>query len=415
MLIGVGSVIFRSPRVPVLAMCLALVCSVGFVAPSAAEPTGQSCASRETPPSTISSPDEHAPDGMSTGPLPVPRSHVGGSRLNACGLVTPEQAPDVPKHTTAASWVVQDLDTGDVVAARAPHARQRPASLIKLLLALVVVDRFDAADEITPTKADAEEICSCVGLVEGEQYTVDEVLHGLLMISGNDAAHAFGTALGGQRAALRKMNHLADRLGARDTRATSTSGLDTKGMVTSAYDLGVIYSAAMREPRIAKVLDTKKFTFPGKEGDDDYPIRNDNKLLDNYSGFLGGKTGFTDNAQHTYVGGAERDGTKLGVVLLRGKQRPDPLAKQAARLLDYGFRLREHDREPVGTMNGIGNAAESQPDTSAGATTSDARHTAGTTSGSSGSLGSWPWITGTILLLLLTVVLVITRERRAGS
>lgn len=411
--------IFRSPRVAALAVCLALVCSIGFVTPMAvAEPTEQTeqtCPNRETPPSTVSDPDRHPPDAMPTGPLPVPQSHVGGSSLGACGLATPEHAPDVPKHITAASWVLQDLDTGDIVAAKAPHARQRPASLIKLLLALVVVDHFDPAEEITATKKDAEEICSCVGLVEDEQYTVDEVLHGLLMISGNDAAHAFGTALGGQDTALRMMNDMADRLGALDTRATSTSGLDAEGMVTSAYDLSVIYNAAMRQPRLTKILGTKKFTFPGKDGEHDYPIRNDNKLLKNYSGFLGGKTGFTDNAQHTYVGGAEHDGTRLGVVLLRGKQRPDPLTKQAARLLDYGFRLRQRDREPVGTIKGIEESATSHSTTTTSAAPSEARHAAGPTSNSSGSFGPWTWIAGTLLVLLLTVALVITRERRAGS
>src|SRR5699024_8546799 len=297
---------------------------------------------------------------------------------------------------------------GDVLAARAPHARHRPASLIKLLLALVVVDHFDSDDEITPTTRDAEAVCSCVGLSEVEQYTVNEVLHGLLMISGNDAAHALGTALGGQQRALRLMNERAEQLGALDTRATSTSGLDSEGMVSSAYDLSIIYNAAMREQRIAAILGTKKFTFPGKDGGNDYPLHNDNKLLGSYAGFLGGKTGFTANAQHTYAGGARRDGTRIGVVLLRGKQRPDPLATQAGKLLDYGFRLAGHHRAAVGTVTGPG---DGPPTSSADGAAADKRH-AGTDTDSPDSAEPWMWITVTLLLLLLAVVLAITREQR---
>src|SRR5699024_769103 len=344
--VGVARVTARSPRTLVLTVCLTLVCSVAT--PAAAGAAEQTCPNHETPPSTVSSPDRHPPEGMPTGPLPVPDTPVGGSRMGSCGVVTPEHAPELPSDITATSWLIQDLGTGDVLAAEAPHARHRPASLIKLLLALVVVEHFEDEDEITPTEQDADMVCSCGGLVEGEHYTTEEVLHGLLMISGNAAAHALATALGGQREALRLMNERAERLGARDTRATSTSGLDSEGMVSSAYDISVIYNAAMRDDRIADIVATEEFTFPGKDGDDDYPIRNDNKLLDDYSGFLGGKTGFTDNAQHTYAGSAERDGTRIGVVLLHGEQQPDSLATQAGRLLDYGFELSAAHRAPVG-------------------------------------------------------------------
>src|SRR5699024_7322651 len=229
-------------------------------------------------------------------------------------------------------------------------------------------------------------------------------------VSGNDAAHALGTALGGQQRALRLMNERAAQLGALDTRATSTSGLDSEGMVSSAYDLSIIYNTAMRSQRIARIVGTKKFTFPGKNGEEDYPLRNDNKLLGSYAGFLGGKTGFTDNAQHTYAGGAQRDGARIGVVLLRGKQRPDPLATQAGKLLDYGFRLAGHHRAAVGTVNGRG---DTPPTSSESSPEGDEQH-AGTVADSSDSVEPWMWITGALLLLLLTVALATSRRQRMG-
>lgn len=200
----------------------------------------RSCPHEVRPPAPVSSPERKPPGPTPSEPLPVPSPPVGGPAMAGCRLVLPRNAPEPPKKITAASWVIQDLDSGTVLAAKAPHARQRPASLIKLLLALVVIEKFEPDDEIAPTVQDISTTCSCAGLVAGAEYSVDTLMHGLLMVSANDIAHAFGTALGGQRAALTMMNDLAERLGALDTRATSTSGLDARGMVTSAYDISEI-------------------------------------------------------------------------------------------------------------------------------------------------------------------------------
>jgi D-alanyl-D-alanine carboxypeptidase (penicillin-binding protein 5/6) len=267
-----------------------------------------------------------------------------------CGLVTPDGALNPPEGNTAASWLVQDLDTGAVVAAKDPHARQRPASLIKTLLALVVVTELNPQQVIVATKEDAEQECTCVGLAAGGQYSIDQLLHGLLMHSGNDVAHAFATALGGADSAVAKMNALAVRIGALDTRAATPSGLDGPGMSTSAYDLSLIFHYAMKQPEFAKVVSTKNFEIPPTGGKPAIPIYNDNKLLGVYPGFLGGKTGFTDDARHTYVGAAQRKGKRLAVVMLRAEQKPTKVVDQAAKLLDYGFELENDRAEPVGRI-----------------------------------------------------------------
>ena len=186
------------------------------------------------------------------------------------------------------------------------------------------------------TADDAAQEGTKVGVGEGGFYSINDLLHGLLMYSGNDAAHALAMQMGGMQTTLNKLNVLAGQLGARDTRIATPSGLDGPGMSTSVYDLGLFYRYAWKNPVFANIVATRDFTFPGRDGSS-YPIENDNKLLANYPGALGGKTGFTDDAGQTYVGAAERDGRRLIAVLLRGTRQPIAPWEQAVRLLDYGF------------------------------------------------------------------------------
>ncbi|HET6703456.1 serine hydrolase, partial [Amycolatopsis sp.] len=343
------SVVSRSLKVFTTTLAAALL-ALSTPALAAAAPQQGQCANRQAPPPPVDTSERPAPGQPAPPPLAVPAVPAGGDRMAECGLITPDGALNPPDGNTAASWLVQDLDTGAVVAAKDPHARQRPASLIKTLLALVVITQLYTQQPIVATKEDAEQECTCVGLVAGGRYTVDQLLHGLLLHSGNDVAHAFATALGGVDATVAKMNALAAKIGALDTRAATPSGLDGPGMSTSAYDISLIFHYAMKQPEFAKVVATKNFVFPPTGGKPAIPIYNDNKLLGVYPGFLGGKTGFTDDARHTYVGAAQRKGKRLAVVMLRAEQKPTKVVDQAAKLLDYGFALEADRAVPVGQI-----------------------------------------------------------------
>jgi D-alanyl-D-alanine carboxypeptidase (penicillin-binding protein 5/6) len=142
--------------------------------------------------------------------------------------------------------------------------------------------------------------------------------------------------MGGMDTTLEKLNTLAAKLGARDTRVATPSGLDGPGMSTSAYDIGLFYRYAFKNPVFADIAATREYQFPDFAGNP-YPVENDVKLLYNYPGALGGKTGYTDDARQTFVGAANRDGRRLVAVLLRGTRDPIAPWEQAARLLDYGF------------------------------------------------------------------------------
>jgi D-alanyl-D-alanine carboxypeptidase (penicillin-binding protein 5/6) len=331
-------------------MLIVLVAALGATtllgtASVAAQPA---CTQQIAPPPPVDSSEAPKPGTVAPAPMSVPRAPVGGARMGECGLVLPLGAPDPPAGITAASWLIADADSGEVLAARDPHGRHRPASTLKLLTALLAVDQLPPDRVVIGTEADANEDGSRVGLGPGGHYTVRQLLLGLLLASGNDAAHALADQLGGVSATVTQMNELAARLGARDTRAATPSGLDGPGMSASAYDLALAFRQVLSRPLLVELLGTREAPFPGFDTKPGFVVSNDNKLLRTYPGALGGKTGFTDDARHTQLDAAQRGGRRLMVVLMRGEQRPVSMSEQAARLLDYGFAL--PPGHPVGRL-----------------------------------------------------------------
>ena len=309
--------------------------SAAMPAVATADPAPDNCPYRVTTPPAVDS-SEVPVAGDPPQPLPVPATPVGGEALSGCGVIVAAGTPPVPADVSAEAWLVADLDTGDVIAARDPHGRHRPASVVKVLTAMAAINELPLNRMIEGSQEDANSEGTRVGVKPGGRYTVTDLLHGLLMYSGNDTARALAGAMGGMEPALGKINTLAAKLGGRDTRAATPSGLDGPGMSTSAYDMGLFYRYAFNNPVFSDIVRTRTYQFPDVGGGA-YPVENDNKLLINYPGALGGKTGYTDDAGQTFVGAAERDGRRLVAVLLRGTRQPIAPWEQAARLLDYGF------------------------------------------------------------------------------
>ena len=337
---------------------VALIAALGAMTllgavPVAAQPA---CSPQITPPPPVDSSEAPAPGTPAPPPLSIPDPPVGGPRMGECGLVLPAGAPAPPAGITSMSWLIADADSGEVLAAKDPHARNRPASTLKLLTALLTADQLPPDRVVVATQADADQDGSRVGVGPGGHYTVRQLLTGLLLSSGNDAAHALAVALGGVTKTVEQMNALAARLGARDTRAATPSGLDGPGMSSSAYDLALAFRQVLSRPLLVELLGTRQADFPGFGDRPGFVVSNDNKLLRTYPGALGGKTGFTDDARHTQLDAAQRGGRRLLVVLMRGEQRPVSMSEQAARLLNYGFAL--PPGSPVGRLV---NEAESSP------------------------------------------------------
>ena len=245
--------------------------------------------------------------------------------------------PDGPAQT----WLVADLDTGQVLAARDENLRHPPASTIKVLLALVALDGLSLDSTVVADAADTHVECNCVGVKAGSTYTARQLLDGLLLVSGNDAANTLAHMLGGPEATVAKMDAKAASLGAVNTHASTPSGLDGPGGSgwSTAHDLAVIFRAAMANPVFAQITAEPSAVFPGGNGD--HPIANHDELLQRYPGAIGGKTGFTDAARKTFVGAAARGGRRLVIAMMYGLVREGGPTywDQAASLLDWGFAL----------------------------------------------------------------------------
>lgn len=234
----------------------------------------------------------------------------------------------------AQAWLLADLDSGRILASRNPYEPHAPASTIKALLAMVVLDQLPLNAVIVASPANTAVECSCAGVKAGRAYSVRQLLDGLMLVSGNDAANTLADGLGGYRVAIAKMNAKAAALGARNTRASSPSGLDGPGMesITTPFDLAMIYRAALGYPLFAAIVRQPSSLFPTDDGPRE--LVNQNELLQRYPGALGGKTGYTNIARKTYVGAAQRNGRRLVVVQMYGE---GDLFGQAIGLLDWGF------------------------------------------------------------------------------
>ena len=278
---------------------------------------------------------------------------VGGPRLDEPGPIVdlPAGVP-APPPQVAVSWLMAEVDSGDVLAAQAAHLPLRPASTQKMLTSLVLLPRLDPATVYTAIPDDANAEGSKVGVVPGATYTVDELFRGLLLASGNDAAHALAEVGGGQEPTVAAMNALAETLQAQDTTPANPSGLDADTQWSSAYDLALIARAGLGMDSFRDYIATRRSQFPGAmpalpgEARGSFEIANQNKLLANYPGAIGVKTGYTSQARSTYVGAATRDGTTLVVTLMNTRS---GAWSDAAALLDWGFAHGDSVR-PVGEL-----------------------------------------------------------------
>ncbi|MGC4890009.1 D-alanyl-D-alanine carboxypeptidase family protein [Micromonospora sp. DT227] len=310
----------------------------GAPAPAPAPAPGAVAPCPRLPAPKVSRPPRPVP------PASVPEQQVvGGETLAGPGLVTPPGSP-APPAVTATTWLVADLDSGAVLGACGPHAYGTPASTQKLLLAATMLNRLDPKQVAVATAADLdiEPGSSAVGLLVGGRYPVETLWLGLLLQSGNDAANMLARlGAGSARAGVDQMNAEARRLGALQTHAVTPSGLDGPGQFTSAYDLALIARACFADPRFGRYAMTERAQIPAqpalKKGG--FQIQNENQLIYRYPGALGGKTGFTELARHSYVGVAQRGGRRLVVTLLGAEARPVRGWQQGAQLLDWGFRL----------------------------------------------------------------------------
>jgi D-alanyl-D-alanine carboxypeptidase (penicillin-binding protein 5/6) len=320
------------------------VAILAVAAPAYSEPTPHSVPPAAPRPTSGAvspdAPDPHPPAG-GIGPYGEP---VGGPRLRSRGLVLPARAKPLPANLTAAAWILADLDTGDVLAARDAHGRYQPASILKILTSITVLPLLPGKRVVTVSQNAANAEGSAVGIVAGGHYTVDQLFTGLLLMSGNDTATALAEAAGGVRHTVALMNQTALRLGAYDTLVQTPSGLDGWQQLTSAYDMAIFLRAAVNMPRFVTYDRQLVSSLPpenvhGRKYGSVWLGNQNQQFLTTVPGALVAKTGFTDAASHTFLCAASRHGRRLGVIFLRAQRYPIDQWQQATGLLDWGYAL----------------------------------------------------------------------------
>ena len=246
--------------------------------------------------------------------------------LRLCLLlcIVPAVAEAVEVSATAA--VLLDADTGQVLYEKNGDERMLIASTTKIMTALVVLEQAGLDDTITVTQAHMAE-GSSMYLKPGETVRVEELLYGLLLCSGNDAALALTECAGGAAPFVALMNEKAAALGMAHT--SFANGLDAEGHYSTARDMAVLAAAAMDDPTFRRLCSSRCVTIGSRT------MENHNRLLRQVEGCVGLKTGYTKAAGRTLVSCAERNGCRLIVVTLRDG---DDWADHAA-LYEYGFRL----------------------------------------------------------------------------
>jgi D-alanyl-D-alanine carboxypeptidase (penicillin-binding protein 5/6) len=270
------------------------------------------------------------------------------SRLNERGIIVnyTEFIPELPKAKVR-SYIIVDLNTGSVLAAKNPQLQLPPASTLKALTALTLLGQLDPNRSYRARRADARIYGSEVGIVQGRKYTIDQLWYGLLLPSGNDAALALANANGGITKTIAQMNETAKLLGAQNTVAKTPHGLDTPGQVTTAYDLALIGQAAIANAEYRRYSRTTRYVFPNV-GRSNTPVEiaNTNRLLYSYPGLIAGKTGYTTQAKSCYLGAARKSGQQILITFLGAESSRDPLA---ASLFGWGFAVAGFI-EPIGKL-----------------------------------------------------------------
>ena len=269
---------------------------------------------------------------------PPPPTPVDGSPSTFPTALTTPANERRPPSLTAPTALLADLDTGQVLFAKAPTTRRPIASVTKIMTALLVLERTRMTDVVLvdPAAVFADDdygANSTLGLRAGERLSVEDLLYGLLLGSANDAAEALAIHVGGSKEAfVELMNRRARRLDMNDTVFFSPDGLDDRGRST-VRDLLTLTRAARALPAFDAITATRFHRIPAPEGLD-RRIQNRNVLLWLYPGATGIKTGSTARAGACLVATAGRDGRSLAAIVLG---EPDGAFDDAAALLNYGF------------------------------------------------------------------------------
>lgn len=247
-----------------------------------------------------------------------------------CGALLFTQVPTVQAvGTGASSAILMEAESGRVLYDQDSHQRRLIASITKLMTALVALESgVDLNQTVRVPRQAVGAEGSSLYLREGEEITLEALLYGLMLRSGNDAAIAIAICCGGSMEEfVERMNVKAAQLGMKDSHFENPNGLNAEGHYSSAYDMALLARACLQNEILAKIAATQTITIGNRV------LKNHNKLLWQYEGCVGMKTGYTEKAGRTLVSAARRNDMTLIAVTLND---PNDWADHTA-LLDWGF------------------------------------------------------------------------------
>lgn len=262
---------------------------------------------------------------------------VGIIGLFLIGIMIPTNNVKAFGGVSARNAVLMDQKTGRILYGKAMHDSERIASITKIMTAILAVESGKMQNTITISSRAVQTEGSSIYLKPGQKIKLEDLVYGLMLRSGNDAANAIAEAVGGSiEGFVYMMNEKAKEIGMSNTYFSNPSGLDQQGKehYSSAYDMALLTRYAMENPKYAKIAGTKVHRAPNTVESWDYVWKNKNKLLTfMYKYSTGGKTGFTKKARRTLVSTASKNGMDLIVVTLNdGQDWQDHMS-----LFEYGF------------------------------------------------------------------------------
>ena len=239
--------------------------------------------------------------------------------------------------------VVIDAATGTVLYGKNQNTRYYPASITKLMTALLVLENCQLGDTVTFSRTATENLESgavSLKLTEDDKLTVEQCLYGLLLKSANEVANGLAEKVSGSVSGFAGlMNQTAAALGCTGTHFVNPNGLNDSNHYTTPYDMALIARAAFQNDTLRKIDTTLSYKFPATKNAGERTITMGHKMMYStdsryYPGIIGGKTGYTSKAGNTLVTGAEKNGVRLIAVVMKSKSTHYADTKA---LLDYGF------------------------------------------------------------------------------
>lgn len=232
------------------------------------------------------------------------------------------------------SYALVDVNTGRLLWGHNENNRRPMASTTKIMTALVAIENANLTDIVEVSKTASGIEGSSIWLSVGEKHTLEDLLYGLMLRSGNDAAAAIAEYVGGSIDGFAQMmNNKAKQIGALNSSFKNPHGLDAEGHYTTAYDLALISAVALSNETFKKIASTKYKTIPWEQSQYNRSLKNKNKLLWSYEGATGVKTGYTKKSGRCLVASAKRNQTSLVAVAMNC----GPMFESSSSMLDYGF------------------------------------------------------------------------------